>query len=260
MDFQEKLDRAVKKNNSLLCVGLDPDPQKLKKGQNQFDFNKKIIDQTAPYVCAFKLQIAFYEAQGIKGLTDLKKTINYIRKKFPYIPIILDAKRADIGSTSELYSRAIFDWLDVEAVTVNPYLGEDALEPFFKRRERGIIILCKTSNPGASDFQDLRTGKDTLYQRVAKKVVLWNKKYKNLLMVVGATYPKELKEVRELAPNMTFLIPGIGPQGGDLKRTLQSGLRKDKKGLIINASRSIIYAQDPRSAAQKLRNEVNRHR
>lgn len=260
MTFAQKLEKAITKNNSLLCVGLDPDSSKFPKNQTIFQFNKWIIDQTADLVCAYKPNIAFYEAAGIEGLNELKKTISYLKKNYPHIPIVLDAKRADIGSTSEMYAKAAFDFLDVDAITTNPYLGKDALEPFFERRDKGIIILCKTSNPGAGDFQDLVVREKPLYIQIAKKVIAWNKKYGNLLMVIGATYPEELKKIRDLTANMTFLIPGIGVQGGDLKRTLKNGLRKDGKGLIISASRSIIYTQDPRIVAHKLRDEINKYR
>ncbi len=269
MTFAQKLEKAITKNNSLLCVGLDPDLSKLPKSQTIFQFNKWIIDQTAPFVCAYKPNIAFYEALGIDGLKSLKRTIDYLKKQYPHIPIILDAKRADIASTSTRYAQEAFDFLDADAITVNPYLGKDALEPFFKRRDRGIIVLCKTSNPGAKDFQDLMIKGEPLYMQVAKKIISWNKKYRNLLMVIGATYPKELKKIRDLTADMTFLIPGVGAQGGDLESTLKNGLiipsssssnQGSKQGLIMSSSRGIIYDQDPRSAAQKLRDEINKYR
>lgn len=257
MDFSKKLNEAVKLNNSLLCVGLDPDYKRLKK--SLFEFNKSIIDQTYKHVCAYKLQIAYYSAQGIRGIEDFKKTASYI-KSTSKSPIICDAKRADIGQTSEKYAEEIFDFLEVDAVTVNPYLGFDSLEPFFKRADKGIFILCRTSNPGASDFQDLKIGKEPLYINIAKKVTKWQEKYPNIMMVVGATWPNELKKIRKIAKTMTFLVPGIGTQGGDLKGTLVNGLTKDKKGLIISVSRSIIYVEDPGSSAQKLKDEINKYR
>ncbi|MBI2012628.1 orotidine-5'-phosphate decarboxylase [Candidatus Curtissbacteria bacterium] len=260
MNFLQKLERAITATNSLLCVGLDPDGEKIGKTYSQFSFNKKIIDETADLVCCYKPQIAFYAASGIKGLKDLKKTISYIQEKYPQIPIILDAKRSDVAPTSEKYTEEVFNWLSVDAVTVNPYLGFDSLKPFFERKEKGIIVLCRTSNPGACDFQDLKVKGVPLYLTVAQKIVEWDKKYHNLLMVVGATWPNQLGEVRQVAPKLTFLVPGIGPQGGDLKKTLNYGLRRDKKGLIISASRSIIYSSDPRISAQKLRDEINKHR
>jgi len=260
VNFQDKLDKAVSKNNSLLCVGLDPDFTKLKKGQSQFEFNKKIIDQTANLVCAFKPQIAFYAAAGLKGLEDLKKTITYIHENYQNVPVLLDAKRGDVGSTSEMYVKEVFAFLKADAVTINPYLGEDSLEPFLKRRDKGIVVLCRTSNPSATDFQDLKVDGELLFIKVARKILDWDKKYKNLLMVVGATYPNEMKKIREIAPQMTFLVPGVGSQSGDLENTLRNGLRKDGTGLIISSSRGIIYAQDPKLAAQKLKDEINKFR
>ena len=260
MNFQDKLDKAVSKNNSLVCVGLDPDPAKLKKGQSQFAFNKAIIDQTADFVCCFKPQFAFYAAVGLKGLEDLKATDDYIHKHYPHIPVILDAKRADVANTSEMYAKEVFDVYEADAVTVNPYLGEDSLEPFLKRRDRGIVVLCRTSNPSAVDFQDLKVDGKPVYMKVAQKVVDWDKKYKNLLMVVGATFPNEMKKIREIAPQMTFLVPGVGSQSGDLENTLKNGLRPDGRGLIISVSRSIIYAQNPKIAVQRLKDEINKYR
>jgi len=260
VNFQDKLDKAISKNNSLVCVGLDPDPTKLKKGQTQFEFNKTIIDQTADLVCAFKPQIAFYEAAGLKGLEDLEKTIKYIHENYQSVPVILDAKRGDVGHTSEMYAKEVFDIYGANAVTVNPYCGFDSLEPFFERRDKGVVVLCRTSNPSAVDFQDLKIDGESLFIKVARKIVDWDKKYKNLLMVVGATYPNEMKKIREIASEMTFLVPGVGSQSGDLENTLKNGLRKDGMGLIISSSRGIIYAQDSKLAAQKLKDEINKHR
>lgn len=260
MKFQDNLEKAVTRNNSLLCVGLDSDIEKLKQGETLSQFNKWIVDQTADLVCAYKPNIAFYAAAGIKGLGDLKRTVDYIHKNYPHISVILDAKRGDVGNTSEMLVKEVFDVFEADAVTVNPYLGEDALEPFFKRKDKGIIILCRTSNPSSKDLQDLKIDGEPLYVKVAKIITIWDKKYKNLLMVVGATYPSELKNIRQIAPDMTFLVPGIGAQSGELKSTLLNGLRKDGKGLIITSSRVIIYDQNPRTAAQKLRNEINKYR
>lgn len=260
MDFKSKLEKAITKNNSLLCVGLDPDPAKLKKGQSQFQFNKKIINETANLVCCFKPQIAYFAANGASGVEDLKKTIEYIKKNYPGLPVILDAKRADIGSTSEMYTKEIFDYFGADAVTVNPYMGLDSLEPFFNRKDRGIIILCHTSNPSSADFQELSINGQPLYIKVAQKVVQWNRKYKNLLLVVGATNPDQMKRVRRVASDLIFLVPGIGAQGGDLQKICQNGLAKNGRGLLISASRSIIYARNPRQEAKKLKDEINKHR
>ena len=242
-----------------MCVGLDPDPQKL-EGQSQFEFNKEIINKVADLVCCFKPQIAFYAALGSKGLDDLKKTIDYIHEQYQEIPVLLDAKRNDVGHTSEMYVKEVFDALNSDAVTVSPYCGYDSLEPFFKRKEKGVFVICRTSNPGATDFQDLKVGDNPLYVEVAKKIVDWSKTYPNVYLEIGATWPQEIGVLRKLAPNMPFLIAGIGAQGGDLEATVKNGMRKDKEGLIISSSRGIIYDQDPQAAAQKLRDEINKYR
>lgn len=265
MRFLQKLNNAIKKNNSLLCVGLDPDlekiPSNLLKFPNPiFGFNKEIIDATADLVCCFKPQFAFYASNGLPGIKALIQTIAYIHLKYPQIPVILDAKRGDIESTAEQYAKEVFDVYLADAVTVNPFLGLDSLKPFLKRGDKGIIILARTSNPGASDFQDLRINTTPLYMEIAKKVVVWNKTYGNCLMVVGATWPQQLKEMRSIAKDMFFLIPGIGVQGGDLKKTLKAGLTKNKSGLIISSSRGIIFSENPREEALMLKEEINKYR
>lgn len=265
MSFHNKLNKIIKKNNSLLCVGLDSDFEKVKG--SLFFFNKRIIEQTHHLVCSYKLNIAFYEAIGLKGLKELKSTTKYLKSKYPEIPIIIDAKRGDIGNTNRGYVKFIFDFLEADAVTVNPYLGEEAIGQFLEKKDRGIIILCRTSNPGAGEFQDLmvhlnhgRFKDDTpLYQIIAYQVAKkWNKN-NNCLLVVGATYPEELKKVREIVgEEMWILVPGIGVQGGDLEATLKAGLNKKGKGLIINSSRGIIFSKNPRQEAENLRERINR--
>jgi orotidine-5'-phosphate decarboxylase len=270
MKFIQKLKQIVKKNQSLLCVGLDSDIDKIPpKFTDQFEFNKAIIDATHDLVCSYKLNTAFYEAIGYKGIFSLKKTCDYLRKKYPEIPIIIDAKRADIGNTNLGYVRLIFEYLNADAVTVNPYLGEEALAPFLAQKDKGVIILCKTSNPGAGEFQDLVLsskhqvasikGGIKLYQYVAYQVAKkWNKN-KNCLLVVGATYPKELKEVRKIVgDDFWILVPGVGTQGGDLQETLKAGFNSKKQGLIINLSRAIIFSSDPRKEAKKWRSEIEK--
>jgi len=245
MKFQEKLDKIVAKNNSLLCVGLD---------QGEWEFNKKIIDQTHDLVCAYKPNFAFYEALGVRGWENLKKTVEYLRNKYPEIVTIADAKRADIGNTNQGYVTAIFDELKFDAVTVNPYFGREALQPFLDRKDKGIIVLCKTSNPGSNEFQDL------VWQKVAENVAKdWNKN-NNCLLVAGATYSEELKKVREIVGEMTLLVPGIGAQGGDVEKTVKAGLNSHKAGMIINSSRGIIFSKNPRLEAQKLKEEINKYR
>ncbi len=245
MKFQEKLDKIVKKNDSLVCVGLD---------QGEWEFNQKIIDQTHDLVCAYKPNFAFYEALGVKGWENLKKTVEYLREKYPEIVTIADAKRADIGNTNQGYVTAIFDEMGFDAVTVNPYFGKEALQPFLDRADKGIIILCRTSNPGAGEFQD------GLWQKVAKNVVTnWNKN-NNCLLVAGATYPEELKKIRKIVGEMTLLVPGIGAQGGDIERTVKAGLNSKKMGMIINSSRGIIFSDNPRLETKKLKEEINQYR
>lgn len=245
MNFQNKLDNIVKKNNSLLCVGLD---------QSEFEFNQKIIDQTHDLVCAYKPNFAFYEALGTRGWENLKKTVEYIQRYHSGVVTIADAKRADIGSTNAGYVKAIFDELKFDAVTVNPYFGREALQPFLDRKDKGIIILCKTSNPGSGEFQD------GLWEKVAKNVVSeWNKN-NNCLLVAGATYPDELKKIREIVGEMTLLVPGIGAQGGEVEKTVKAGLNSKKAGLIINSSRGIIFSANPRLEAQKLKEAINKYR
>jgi orotidine-5'-phosphate decarboxylase len=264
MNFFEKLNKAVEKNQSLVCVGLDTSTELIPSGMNVFEFNKAIIDATTDLVCAYKPNIAFYEAEGEKGLDALHKTVRHIPKD---IPVICDAKRGDIGNTSAAYAKAIFDYFDVDAVTVSPYLGFDSLEPFLKYKEKGIIILCRTSNKGAADFQSLLCqyeGKTLpLYEIVALKASQWNTNH-NVGLVVGATYPEELKIIRQAHPNIPILIPGVGTQGGDLELAVRYGIDAKKGGIIINSSRGIIYAGKgndfagaARHAAQTLRDEIN---
>lgn len=242
MSFISKL-AAKWDENKFLCVGLD---------KGDFEFDRNIIDATFDLVCAYKPQSAFYEAGKP---ADLKRTIDYIRQKDPSIPIILDAKRGDIGNTNEAYVKAIFDDLKIDAVTVHPYLGKESLEPFLKRTDRGIIVLVKTSNPGAGEFQNLKSDGKPLYQIVAEHVKEWNTS-NNCAVVVGSTYPEELKIVREIIGDMPILVPGIGAQGGDLEATIKNGLDSKKQGLIISSSRAIIFADDPRASALKMHQDI----
>jgi len=264
------IQNAWTKKNSLVCVGLDTDSEKIPRHLSEadapiFEFNRAIVDATADMVCAFKPQIAFYSGSGAES--QLKMTIAYIHENYPDTPVILDAKRGDIGNTAIMYAKEAFDWYGADAVTVNPYLGQDALEPFLERKEKGIIILCRTSNPGARDIQDLKVEGKTIYQIIAGKAAEhWNFN-SNVLLVVGATYPKELKEIRSIVGDMPFLVPGIGAQGGDVQRSVTNGKDNKGNGMIINSSRGIIYASQgtdfaeaARQAAMQLRDEINRYR
>ena len=254
---------ACRRNRSLLCVGLDPDPAKLPV-KDVFEFNKAIIDATADLVCAYKPNLAFYEALGMRGLQALKKTVAYIPKN---IPVIGDAKRGDIGNTAIAYARALFGYYKFDAVTLNPYLGFDSIEPFLDYKDKGVFVLCRTSNSSACDFQDLVDNFGMkFYQSVALRAGDWNTAG-NVGLVVGATYPEELREIRKLCPQMPLLIPGIGAQGGDLELSVKYGVDANKEKAVIVAARQVLYAsrgadyaQAARKAAGELRDIINRYR
>ncbi|MCC7462620.1 MAG: orotidine-5'-phosphate decarboxylase [Gammaproteobacteria bacterium] len=270
MGFIAKLGARWAQVDSLLCVGLDPDPAKLPqplRGHPDalFEFGRAIIEATHEFVCAYKPQIAHYAAQ--RGEEPLARTLEYLRRHHPDIPLILDAKRGDIGSTAEQYAVEAFERYGADAVTVNPYLGGDALEPFTRRRDRGVVILCRTSNPGARDLQDLEIGGEPLYLHVARKAAReWNA-HGNCMLVVGATWPEPMRRVRALVGAMPLLVPGVGAQGGNVPALVQAGRTADGTGLVINSSRGILYAsgaadfaQAARRAAQATRDEINRCR
>jgi orotidine-5'-phosphate decarboxylase len=272
MKIQQKLDAIIQKNNSLVCVGLDSEIKKLpqqfaQSAHPQFEFNKAIIDATHDLVCAYKPNSAFYESRGIEGIEDLRLTFEYIKSKYPDVVTILDAKRADIGNTNEGYVTFAYDYLQADAITIHPYLGSEAIKPFLNREDKGAVILCRTSNPGAGELQDLIINGIPLYQIVAKKISHeWNS-LNNCMLVVGATYPEELAEVRKIAGDMTFLVPGIGAQGGDVEKTVKAGLNSQKAGMIINSSRGIIFASNGEDFAErakeetlKLRDDINKYR
>ena len=282
MGFFEKLAESAERNDSLLCVGLDPDPQRLPAGQQDVaTFQRAIIEATSDLVCAYKPNLAFYEAMGEAGLEALRATLAAVPSG---LPVIGDAKRGDVGHTARAYARALFDGWGFDAVTVNPYLGGDSLEPFLEREDRGVFLVCRTSNSGARDLQDLpvllgeglaarpfdpsaslRAGElrtRPLFEVVAERAREWNTRG-NVGLVVGATYPEELGRLRELCPEMTFLVPGVGAQGGDLEASLRRGLDAEGGGLIINVSRQVLYAsggQDFTGAARQvalaLRDEI----
>jgi len=262
MKFTDKLLNASRKNKSWLCIGLDPDPE-LMPGVDVLQFNKAVIEATSDLVCAYKPNLAFYEALGTEGLAILEKTIKHVPRD---IPVIGDAKRGDIGNTARAYAKALFSVLGFDATTINPYLGFDSIEPFINCQDKGVFILCRTSNKGAADFQDLRANGMPLYEAVAKKAREWNI-HGNIGLVVGATYPEELKRVRSMCPEMPFLIPGIGAQGGDLASAVGYGTDARGEKAIINVSRQILYAsrekdfaQAARGVAEKLRNQINDYR
>lgn len=233
MKFLEKLNQTIKKNNSRLCIGLDPD--KAKTPLTFFEFCKNIIDQTKDLACAYKPNFAFFAAEGLSGLEDLKKTIDYIHKNSD-VPVILDAKCGDIGNTAKAYAKAVFDFYRADAVTVNPYMGYDTVKPFADYKDKGVFILCLTSNPSSADFEN------DIYLKVAQKAVEWSTN-NNLGIVVGATKPEQLKEIEKITGDIPILIPGVGAQGGNVKA---------KPNYIINSSRAIIYSENPRKAAQEI--------
>jgi orotidine-5'-phosphate decarboxylase len=262
MRFIDKLLSASRKNKSWLCIGLDPDPELMPK-VDVLQFNKAIIEATSDLVCAYKPNLAFYEALGTEGLAILENTLKHVPSD---IPVIGDAKRGDIGNTARAYARALFSVLGFDAATVNPYLGHDSIEPFISYHDKGVFILCRTSNKGALDFQNLRTDGLPLYQAVAQKAKEWNI-HGNIGLVVGATYPEELKKVRSICPEMSLLIPGIGAQGGDLASAVSYGVDAWGEKAIINVSRQILYAskekdfaQAARNVAEKIRNQINDYR
>jgi len=264
--FIQKLQEITRKNRSLVCVGLDPDPKLLPENTGVYEFNKSIIEATCELACAFKLNLAFYEAMGPKGLDALERSVACIPGDMISIG---DGKRGDVGNTAQAYARALFDYLHFDAATVSPYLGFDSIEPFTRYQDKGIFVLCRTSNAGALDFQSLRCetdqGPQALFEVVARKAEQWNTGG-NIGLVVGATYPEELKLIRQAHPDLPLLIPGVGAQGGELKLAVAYGVGRDGDRAIINSSRGIIYAsrgkdfaEAARKAALSLRDEINRY-
>ena len=255
MSFREKLTRAAAANHSLLCVGLDPDPARI-AGGDVATFLTTIIEATSDLVCAYKPNLAFYEQLGEEGYAALRAVLKAIPE---HIPVIADAKRGDVGHTAQAYAWALFDELGFDAATVNPYLGGDAVEPFLQRADRAAFIVCRTSNPGARDLQDLEVGggddRRPLYEAVAELARDWDI-LGNVGLVIGATYPDELCRIRKLCPEMPFLVPGLGAQNGDLEAAVRAGLDADGGGLILNASRSVLYASPEDDYAQAARREA----
>src|SRR4051812_47966069 len=271
VSFASRLAAAWKATNSLVCVGLDPEPKKFPDRFRDapggiFEFNKAIVDATRDLVCAYKPQFAHYAAQGAEN--QLEHTIDYIKASAPDAIVILDSKRGDIGSTAEQYALEAFDRYGADAVTVNPYLGRDSVEPFLKHAGKGVIVLCRTSNPGAKDLQDLNVGPGKkLFQHVAETVARdWNSAG-NCMLVVGATYPDELADIRARTGDLPFLVPGVGAQGGDVARAMAAGRTPAGTGMVISSSRGILYASSgadfaeaARRATQELRDAINTHR
>ena len=276
MTFIEKLRARWQQADSLVCVGLDPDPAKFPDAfvddeDALFSFCRDIVDATATYACAFKPQIAYFAAHN-GGEAALQRLVAHINGAHPDVPVILDAKRGDIGSTAAQYAVEAFERYGADAVTLNPYMGRDSADPFLQYNDRGCVFLCHTSNPGARDFQELTVpdgsgGGEPLYQRIARTIAgEWNADG-NCALVVGATFPEELKVIRGIVGDMPLLIPGIGAQGGDIEAVVRNGRTADGTGLVINSSRGILYASSgagyaeaAADAARDLRDAINRFR
>lgn len=274
MTFMEQLHGAWQANDSLLCVGLDPEPARFPAQLRDhpdalFEFCRGIVDATADLVCAFKPQIAHFARLGAEPV--LERVIAHIHARHPGVPVILDAKRGDIGSTAQHYAAEAFDRYGADAVTVNPYLGRDSVQPFLDRADRGVIILCRTSNPGAAELQDLEVDGQPLYLHLAQRIAQqWNGNG-NCALVVGATWPQQLAQVRAATGDMPLLVPGVGAQGGDAQAVVRSGMDSRGTGLLVSSSRAILYAADDgdgdaqwreaaRSAAGELRALINQAR
>jgi orotidine-5'-phosphate decarboxylase len=270
MRFHDTLQRRWREQDTLVCVGLDPEPPKFPAHLRDtpdavFEFCAAIVDATADLVCAFKPQIAHFAA--LRAEESLERLIAHIHSQHPGVPVILDAKRGDIGSTAQHYATEAFERYRADAVTLNPYLGRDSIQPFLDHADKGVILLCRTSNPGGADFQALDCGGAPLYLRVAETIARdWNTNG-NCALVTGATWPEELSKVRAMVGEMPLLVPGIGAQGGDVQAVLQYGCTADGKGLMISSSRAILYAGHDedfalaaRAAASELRDTINRHR
>ena len=266
--FRTKYEAAAARNRSLLCVGLDPDPALIPEDVSSLDFLRAIVEATADLVCCFKPNAAFYEAEGEAGLGTLHALVESIPEE---VPVLLDAKRGDIGNTATFYARAIFDEMHADAVTLNPYLGADALEPFFAYEDRHSFVLCRTSNASARDLQDLVVGEGglRLYEHVALLANRWNTRG-NVGLVVGATYPEEAARVRALSPELLLLLPGVGAQAGELEAVVRGAVDAHRGGILVNASRSVLYAgrdagagdlagyaSAARAAAAALRDAIN---
>lgn len=252
-------------SDSLLCVGLDPElarmPERLRHDPHPlFAFCRAVVDATAPFACAFKPNTAFFEAHGSAGWAELAMLFAHIRQYWPDHFTICDAKRADIGNTNRGYVQAVFDALGADSITLHPYLGAEALAPFLERADKVSIVLCRTSNAGAGELQDLLMDGQPLWAHVGDLVShAWNTRG-NCMLVVGATWPAEMQQLRALATELTFLVPGLGAQGGDVEATVRAGLRADGRGLILSSSRAILYAEDAARAARATRDEINRAR
>lgn len=256
MAFHDLLRRAWTTSDSMLCVGLDPDPSRFPEvvHGSVFDFCAAIVDATADTVCAFKPQIAYFAAIGAES--ELERLCRHIRDQHPDVLLVLDAKRGDIGSTAEQYAHEAFDRYGAHVVTVNPYLGTDSVEPFLRHPDGGVFVLCRTSNPGSGDFQSLQVDGEPLYLHVARRVATeWND-IGDCGLVVGATYPAELEQVRAIVGDLPLLVPGVGAQGGDVEATVRAGADRQGRGMVVNSSRAVLYASSGDDFAEAARAEA----
>ncbi len=260
MNFFEKLTNATQQNNSLLCVGLDPYLEMITTTEELVSLNRLIIEATANVACVYKPNLAIYEGMGEAGLSALVQTLNIIREINPSVPIIGDGKRGDIGNCSLAYTSMLFEKYKFDAVTVSPYMGYDSIEPFLQYKDKGIFVLCRTSNPGGKDIQELMVMREgdsiahPLYEIVAELALKWNEQNNNVGLVIGATYPEQIARIRQICPNMLFLIPGVGAQGGNTEKTVRSAVNAEGEGFIINVSRKIMHAA--KTSTDKLRTRV----
>lgn len=261
MTIVQRYEQRARSVGSLVCVGLDPEMARIPTRFHReewplFAFNRWVIAQTHTFAAAYKPNMAFYEARGVQGLRELELTMEHLREAHPEIFTICDAKRGDIGNTNRGYASAIFDTMGFDAVTLHPYLGREALMPFLEREDKACIMLCRTSNAGAGEFQDLKIGGRPLWEAVAERVsTQWNTAG-NCMLVVGATYPEEMRRIRQIAPEMPFLVPGVGAQGGDVAAVVAAGMDARGAGLLISSSRGILFSDDPAAAARDLRDEI----
>jgi orotidine-5'-phosphate decarboxylase len=262
--FFDLLDAACTLNSSLLCIGLDPEPSLIPKAAI-FDFNRQVVDYTKDLVCAYKPNLAFYEAEGIQGIRALEKTVNHIRKVAPKVIIIGDGKRGDIGNTAQKYAHSLFEVWGFDATTVNAYGGHDTIQPFTSYKNKGTFIWCRSSNPSAKDFQDRNVisededNQTTLYEVVAKEAKGWNEN-KNIGLVLGATFPDTLNQVRTICPELPFLIPAVGAQGGNLEASVRNGVDMNGRRAIISSSRAILYPSRDKHSSKSTREMANAFR
>ncbi len=257
MNAYKDIQKIQQRNRSMICLGIDLDPKRMPADhggstKGMFEYAHKVIDATSDLVCAYKPNLAFFEQLGPQGLSLLKLILERVPD---YVPVILDAKRGDIGNTSAHYAKALFDYYGADWVTVNPYMGHDSVRPFLEYKDKGVFILCLTSNAGSQDFQCLEVNGRPLYMEVAEKVVSWNKD-SNCGLVVGATHPKQLRDIRAVSGDMPILIPGVGAQGGSLEEAVLGGTDNFRKPAIINVARSVLYASNEADFAQRARQEL----